>query len=156
MPGGPYLLVWMTTLLTGGAGLVGSHVARLLVERGDSLRVLVREGTRLDNPEGLDAERVVGDIHDRAAMRRALKGVERVFHSAGLANMRASAQELWHANVEGTRAVLEESLRAGVEQVVMPSSVAAVGPARRGSTADEEQPRPRRAAPRARPRAPRR
>ena len=133
----------MTTLLTGGAGLVGSHVARLLVERGDDLRVVVREGTRLDNLQGLEAERVVADIHDRAAMRRALKGVERVFHSAGLANMRASAQELWHANVEGTRAVLEEALRAGVEQVVMTSSVAAVGPARRGSTADEKQPFPR-------------
>src|SRR3954452_19933585 len=143
MPGGPYLLVWMTTLLTGGAGLVGSHVARLLVERGDTLRVVVREHTRLDNLEGLEAERVVADIHDRAAMRKALKGVERVFHSAGLANMRASAQELWNANVEGTSAVLEEALRAGVEQVVMTSSVAAVGPARRGSTADEKQPFPR-------------
>src|SRR3954466_9976601 len=143
MAGGPYRGVEMTTLLTGGAGLVGSHVARLLVERGDDLRVVVREGTRLDNLEGLDAERVVADIHDRAALRRALKGVERVFHSAGLANMRASAQELWHANVEGTRAVLEEALRAGVEQVVMTSSVAAVGPARRGSTADEKQPFPR-------------
>src|SRR3954471_11612628 len=143
MPGGPYLLVWMTTLLTGGAGLVGSHVARLLVERGDDLRVVVREGTRLDNIRDLDAERVVADIHDRPAMRRALRGVERVFHSAGLANMRASAQELWHANVEGTRVVLEESLRAGVEQVVITSSVAAVGPARRGSTADEKQPFPR-------------
>src|SRR3954469_1830994 len=143
MPGGPYLLVWMRTLLTGGAGLVGSHVARLLVERGDDLRLVVRTGTRLDNLEGIESERVVADIHDRAAMRRALKGVERVFHSAGLANMRASAQELWHANVEGTRAVLEEALREGVEQVVMTSSVAAVGPARRGSTADEKQPFPR-------------
>src|SRR3954467_12762879 len=143
MPGGPYLLVWMRTLLTGGAGLVGSHVARLLVERGDDLRLVVRTGTRLDNLEGIEAERVVADIHDRPAMRRALKGVERVFHSAGLANLRASPQELWHANVEGTRAVLEEALRAGVEQVVMTSSVAAVGPARRGSTADEKQPFPR-------------
>src|SRR3954470_12898627 len=143
MAGGPYRGGEMTTLLTGGAGLVGSHVAHLLLERGDDLRVVVREGTRLDNLEGLDAERVVADIHDRRAMRRALKGVERVFHCAGLANMRASAQELWHANVEGTLAVLEESLRAGVEQLVMTSSVAAVGPARRGSTADEKQPFPR-------------
>src|SRR3954462_6952458 len=133
----------MTTLLTGGAGLVGSHVAHLLVERGDDLRVVVRDGTRLDNLRDLDAERVVADIHDRAAMRRALRGVERVFHAAGLANLRASPQELWHANVEGTRSVLEEALRAGVEQVVMTSSVAAVGPAPRGSTADEKQPFPR-------------
>jgi len=65
----------MTTLLTGGAGLIGSHVARLLVERGDDLRVVVRSGTRLDNLEGLDAKRVVADIHDRAALRRAMRGV---------------------------------------------------------------------------------
>src|SRR3954469_21791796 len=133
----------MTTLLTGGAGLVGSHVAPLLVERGDALRVAVRHGTRLDNLRDLDAERVVADIHDRAAMRRALRGVERVFHAAGLANLRTSPQELEHTNVESTRAMLEEALRAGVEQVGMTSSVAAVGPARRGSTADEKQPLPR-------------
>src|SRR4051794_21245745 len=129
MPGGPYLLVAMTTLLTGGAGLVGSHVARLLVERGDELRLVVRTGTRMDNLHDLEAERVVADIHDRPALRRALRGVDRVFHAAGLANMRATPAELWKANVEGTRVVLEEALKAGVEQVVMTSSVAAVGPA---------------------------
>jgi dihydroflavonol-4-reductase len=143
MRGGPYLLVPMTTLLTGGAGLVGSHVARLLVERGDDVRLTVRANTRLANLEGLEAERLVVDIHDRTALRRALRGVERVFHAAGLANLRATPAELWTANVEGTRIVLEEALRAGVDQVVMTSSVAAVGPAKRGSTADEKQPFPR-------------
>src|SRR3954470_22060558 len=143
MAGGPYRGVPMTTLLTGGAGLVGSHIARLLAERGDDLRLVVRNGTRLDNLQGLEAERVVADIHDRAALRRALRGVERVFHAAGLANLRATPKELWKGNVEATRIVLEESLRAGVEQVVMTSSVAAVGPAKRGSTADENQPFPR-------------
>src|SRR3954447_18651905 len=133
----------MTTLLTGGAGLVGSHVARLLVERGDDVRVIVRETTRLGNLDELEVERVTADIHDRAALRKALKGVERVFHAAGLANLRASSDELWHANVEGTRVVLEEALKAGVERAVVTSSVAAVGPAPRGSTADEQQPFPR-------------
>src|SRR4051812_29027076 len=103
MRGGPYLLVAMTTLLTGGAGLVGSHVARALLERGDDLRLVVRTDTRLENLEGLDAPRVVADIHDRPALRRAMRGVERVFHAAGLANLRAAPQELWKANVEGTR-----------------------------------------------------
>src|SRR3954452_10136180 len=143
MRGGPYLLVAMTTLLTGGAGLIGSHVARLLAERGDDLRLVVRSATRTDNIDDLDAQRVITDIDDRAALRRAMRGVERVFHCAGLANLRATPQELWKANVESTRVVLEEALRAGVEQVVMTSSVAAVGPARRGSTADEKQPFPR-------------
>jgi dihydroflavonol-4-reductase len=129
------------TLLTGGAGLVGSHVARLLVERGDELRLTVRESTRRENLD-FEHEQVPCDILDRQAVRRALRGVERVFHVAGLTSMRASARELSRINVEGTRIVLEEALRAGVERVVHTSSVAAVGPAPRGAVADERQPFP--------------
>jgi dihydroflavonol-4-reductase len=133
----------MATLVTGGAGLVGSHVTQLLLERGDDVRVVARESTRRDNLAALDAATVEADLLDRAALRRALKGVERVFHVAGMTNLRASMEALYRANVETTRIVLEEALRAGVERVVMTSSVAAVGPARRGSTADEKQPFPR-------------
>jgi dihydroflavonol-4-reductase len=132
-----------TTLLTGGAGLVGSHVARLLVERGDDVRVTVRPTSRLDNLADLPVETVKADLLDRAAMRRALRGVDRVFHAAGMTSMRAHPQQLWRANVEATRVVLEEALKAGVERVVHTSSVAAVGPAPRGVTADERQPFPR-------------
>jgi dihydroflavonol-4-reductase len=132
----------MATLVTGGAGLVGSHVTQLLLERGDDVRVVVRESTRLDNLDALEVATATADLLDRAALRRAFKGVDRVFHVAGLTNLRASMETLWRANVETTRLVLEEALRAGVERVVMTSSVAAVGPARRGSTADEKQPFP--------------
>src|SRR3954469_21722901 len=121
MAGPPTILRVPTTLLTGGAGLVGSHVARLLVERGDDVRVTVRPSTRLANLEGLELATAQADVLDRAAMRRALRGVDRVFHVAGLANLRATPQALWKANVEGTRVVLEEALRAGVERVVLPS-----------------------------------
>jgi dihydroflavonol-4-reductase len=126
------------TLLTGGAGLVGSRVARLLAARGDDLRLTVRADTRLD---GLDCEceTVRCDVLDRQAVRRALRGVERVFHVAGLTSMRASARELFRVNAEGTRIVLEEALRADVQRVVHTSSVAAVGPAARGTVADERQ-----------------
>src|SRR4051795_13034893 len=142
MPGGPYLLVWMRTLVTGGAGLVGSHVARLLDERGDDLRIVVRRTTRQDNVAGLGAKVVTADLLDRAAVRRCMRGVDRVFHVAGLTSLRASPERLWRANVDTTRIVLEEALRADVERVVFTSSVAAVGPAPRGSTADERQPFP--------------
>lgn len=129
----------MTTLVTGGAGLLGSHVARLLVRRGDELRLTVRATTRLDNVRDLDAKLVTADLRDRAAVRRALRGVTRVFHVAGRTSLRGDPERLWRENVEVTRIVLEEALRAGVERVVYTSSGAAVGPARRGSTADEEQ-----------------
>jgi dihydroflavonol-4-reductase len=127
-------------LVTGATGLVGSHVAKLLVERGDHVRVTVRERSRTDNIEDLDVERVNCDVLDRRAVRRALRGVERVFHVAGSTSLRAPAEQIFRINVGGTRTVLEEALRAGVERVVHTSSVAAIGPAPRGRTADEKQP----------------
>jgi dihydroflavonol-4-reductase len=127
------------TLLIGGTGLIGSHVARALAERGDDLRLTLRKESRLDNLDGVDYGAVRCDILDRRAVRRALKGVSRVFHCAGYSSLRASPESLYRVNVEGTRMVLEECLRAGVERVVYTSSVAAVGPAPPGSTADESQ-----------------
>ncbi|HEV3229314.1 MAG TPA: NAD-dependent epimerase/dehydratase family protein [Solirubrobacteraceae bacterium] len=128
-----------TTLVTGGAGFLGSHVVRQLVARGDAVRVAVRERTRLDNLRELEYEAARCDILDRAAVRRAMRGVTRLFHVAGLTNLRASPEQLFRANVLATRIVLEEALRAGVTRVVFTSSVAAIGPAPRGSTADEAQ-----------------
>lgn len=126
-------------LLTGATGLIGSHVARLLVERGDDIRVTVRESSNLDRLAGLEVEKVRADILDRRAIRRALRGIERVFHAAGTANLALNRARTFAVNVEGTRIVLEEALRAEVERVVYTSSVAAIGPAPRGSTADESQ-----------------
>jgi dihydroflavonol-4-reductase len=127
------------TLVTGGTGLVGSHVVRQLVERGDDVRIAVRDGSLLDNLGGLDVELCTADVLDRSAVRRAMRGVERVFHCAGMTSLRAGTDALFRANVDGSRIVLEEALRAGVERATYTSSVAAVGPAPRGSTADETQ-----------------
>jgi dihydroflavonol-4-reductase len=126
-------------LLTGATGLIGSHIAPLLAERGDDVRVTVRPDSNLDALAGLDAERVRADILDRRAIRRAMRGIDRVFHAAGTANLALSRERTFQVNVEGTRIVLEEALRAQVERVVYTSSVAAIGPAPRGSTADETQ-----------------
>jgi dihydroflavonol-4-reductase len=128
------------TLVTGATGFIGSHLARALVQRGDDVRVTLRAGSDAGPIDGLDAERVRCDVLDRRAVRRALRGVDRVFHAAGLTSVRPEdAQRLFEVNVGGTRTVLEESLRAGVERVTYTSSAAALGPARRGGTADERQ-----------------
>jgi dihydroflavonol-4-reductase len=126
-------------MVTGASGLVGSHIARQLVQRGDQVRVTTRPRSRLGNLTGLDVEHVECDVLDRRAVRRAMRGVERLFHVAGLTNLRADADTLFRINVQGTTTVLEEALAAGVERCVYTSSVAAVGPAPRGSTADERQ-----------------
>ena len=129
------------TLVTGGSGFIGSGVAGLLAERGDDLRLTLRPRSRLDNLEGLDYERVDADVLDRMAIRKAMRGVDRVFHCAGLLSTRpADAERVFEVNVEGTRTVLEEALRAGVERVVYTSSAAAVGPAPApNEVADERQ-----------------
>jgi dihydroflavonol-4-reductase len=94
----------------------------------------------MDNLEGVEFDAFEADIRDRPSIRRALKGADRVFHVAGLQSTHPNdAERLFQVNVEGTRIVLEEALRAGVERVVYTSSAAAVGPAPEGETADERQ-----------------
>ena len=129
------------SLITGGSGFIGSHVVRALAKRGDELRLLARKNSDLDHLAHLEFERRTGDVTDRAALRRSMKGVDRVFHCAGVTSMKPGARaRVFEVNVGGTRNVCEEALRAGVERVVVTSSVGAIGPAKPGTTADEDQP----------------
>jgi dihydroflavonol-4-reductase len=125
------------TLVTGATGFIGSHVARLLVQRGDEVLVTVRPASNLIALEGLEVKQVRADVCDRRAVRRAMRSVERVFHVAGTTSLTLPRERAFAVNVEGTRIVLEEALRAGVERVVYTSSVAAIGPAAPGRMADE-------------------
>ena len=128
-----------TTLVTGATGYIGAQVARRLVERGDDVRVTVRPSSRLAAIAGLDVRPVTAEVTDRRALRRAMKGVDRVFHVAGATSLRLPEDQTYAINVGGTRAVLGEALRAGVGRVVYTSSAAAIGPAPWGTTADETQ-----------------
>jgi dihydroflavonol-4-reductase len=124
-------------LVTGATGFIGSHLVRALLARGDDVRVTVRATSPSAALEGLDVETVTADINDGRAMRRAAKGIERVFHVAGTTNLRKGAEDVLRTNAEGTRTVLDACLAAGVERAVHVSSVAAVGPARSGGALDE-------------------
>ncbi len=127
-------------LVTGATGFIGSHVARLLVDRGDEVRLGMQDGSPDTAVAGLtDAARVKLEVRDRRSVRRALKGVSRVFHCAGVTSVRpADADLLFDVNVRGTKLLMEECLRAGVERVVFTSSAAAVGPAPGGGKAATE------------------
>ncbi len=132
----------MTTLVTGATGFVGSHVARLLAERGEAVRALVRPTSRVDMLEGIRCERVTGDLCDPNSLGDALEGVRRVFHVA--ADYRLWARdpgEIYASNVEGTRNLLVIARQSGVEQFIYTSTVATIAvPTEDGSPADENTP----------------
>jgi dihydroflavonol-4-reductase len=129
------------TLVTGGSGFLGSHLVRALAERGDDLRLLARRTSNLDHLSALDFERVTGDIADRRAVKRAVDGVDRVFHVAGRTSLRRRDRAaVFEANLRGARNVFEAALDAGVGRVVHTSTVGAIGVARPRRTADEASP----------------
>ena len=126
------------TLVTGGSGYLGSHVVRALGERGDELRLLARRQSNLDHLSSVAFERSTGDVTDRRAVRRALKGVDRVFHLAGRTSLRPGDREgVFRTNLRGSRILFEEALEAAVERVVHTSTVGAIGVAKPHGTADE-------------------
>jgi dihydroflavonol-4-reductase len=144
IPGGLAALHWppgmAQTLVTGATGFIGAHVTRLLVARGDDVAVLIQPGAPEHAIKGLDVRRIRGDILDRRSVRRAMRGVDRVFHVAGRTCLRAPRAEIMSVAVEGTTIVLEEALRADVSRAVHTSSAGAVGPAPRGRSATETSP----------------
>jgi dihydroflavonol-4-reductase len=73
----------MLTLVTGATGLLGNNLVRMLLARGERVRVLVRRSSDPRPLEGLAVERAVGDLRDPASLTRAFAGVEQVYHTAG-------------------------------------------------------------------------
>lgn len=122
--------------VTGATGFVGAHVARVLAERGDRTRVTFRDESRLGRLRELDVEPVRADVLDRAALRRAVRGCEIVFHTAGYVASRP-VERVWEMNALSPRLVVEAAAAEGVPRVVHTSSVAAIGRAPHGEAADE-------------------
>jgi len=117
----------MTTLVTGAAGFLGSHVARQLVARGEEVRVLVRASSSNRAISDLSLEYVTGDLRDAASLERAMNGVQRVFHVAADYRLWAKhPQDIYDSNVGGTKNVLAAAKRAGVSQLIYTSTVATI------------------------------
>jgi dihydroflavonol-4-reductase len=129
------------TLLTGATGFVGSAVARSLVRAGFPVRVLVRTGSARFHLGDLDLQFTEGDLRDADSVVRAARGTRYVFHVAADYRLWArDPREIYTANVDGTRNVMQAALRAGVERVVYTSSVATLGLRPDGAPADESIP----------------
>lgn len=134
----------MTALVTGATGFVGCHVARQLAERGEKMRLLVRASSRRDNIEALDSrlvEVVCGDLTDAASLRDALHGCDTLYHVAADYRLWSKdPQELYRANVDGTRSLLQAAGDAGVTKIVYTSTVGALGIPHDGTPGTESTP----------------
>jgi dihydroflavonol-4-reductase len=126
-------------LITGATGFVGANLARLALERGRVVRVLVRKGSdRRNIPESSSVEIHEGDLRDADSVRKATQGCDEVFHVAADYRFWAkSSKELYESNVDGTRNLLEAARLEGVQKFVHTSTVGTIGLSRAPLPCDE-------------------
>lgn len=131
----------MKALVTGGGGFIGSHVVRELLKEGIHTRVLLRQGENESNLQGLDVEKLHGDVRDASALSGAVDGCQWLFHLAAVYALWLPRMEVMReVNVEGTRNVLQAAMDKNVERVVYTSSIAVFGGQGLDKDATEESP----------------
>jgi nucleoside-diphosphate-sugar epimerase len=124
------------TFVTGASGHVGANLVRELLARGVAVKALVRGDTAAI--DGLDLERVPGDLRDPVSLARGLAGCDRLYHLAAFVSLRRGDQhEVFDVNVTGTKNILVAAERAGVARTVLCSSFGAVGRNPSGGPSDE-------------------
>jgi dihydroflavonol-4-reductase len=133
-------------LVTGASGFIGSAIATAARKAGYRVRVLVRRSSPRTNIAP-DDDVIVGDICDAESLAQALLGVRYLAHAAADYRLWSPTPiDIIKTNVEGTRHVMKEALRAGVERIVYTSSVATLQLREDHSLADETRPLPERSA----------
>nr|WP_290220885.1 NAD-dependent epimerase/dehydratase family protein [Trichocoleus desertorum] len=127
----------MKALVTGANGFTGSHLVRLLEQRGDTVVGLVRKSSSLSRLADTQVQLVYGDLSDREALRTAMQGVDTVFHTAAYVELGlVNAVEMERVNVEGTRAVMEVAKEMSVGKIVYCSTIGVFGDTQ-GQVVDE-------------------
>jgi dihydroflavonol-4-reductase len=127
--------------ITGATGFVGGHVARHYAAEGASLRLLTRQTSRLDSLSGIDAEMVTGDLREPEKLRSALTGCDALVHVAADYRLWVrDPEQMYAANVGGTRELLKLAREVGVPRAVYTSSVATMGFKTDGTIVNEDTP----------------
>ena len=121
----------MRVLVTGATGFTGGHLARSLAARGDHVRALVRLGSDpasslRSDPEPIEV--VYGDLRDNDAVRRAVEGVDLIYHIAAIYRQAGLREEEYRAvNAMAVRTVVEAAKSGGAKRVVHCSTVGVHG-----------------------------
>ncbi|HEY2380632.1 MAG TPA: NAD-dependent epimerase/dehydratase family protein [Terriglobia bacterium] len=118
----------MTTLITGASGHLGANLVRRLLNDGQTVRALVRRGSNNAALDGLNVERIYGDLREPVPVAAAVRGCRQIHHCAALLSTTTGRErEIFDCNVIGTRNLLRAALDAGVSRVVVSGSLSAVG-----------------------------
>ena len=128
----------MKAVVTGATGFIGSHLAESLLERGFHVRCLVRKTSDLKWLEDLPIELVHGDCIDKGSLGEAVKGVDLVFHAAGVTKA-IREKTYFEINAFGTENLIHACLERNphLERFIYVSSQAAAGPCRQGGRKEE-------------------
>jgi dihydroflavonol-4-reductase len=118
----------MKCLLTGASGFIGANLAQELALRGHHVKALVRPSSDLRGLRGVEFEKVIGDVSQRAELEKAMRGVDWCFHVAASYSLwLPDYKPMYAANVDGTRNVLEAAAAAGCSRIVYTSTVGCIG-----------------------------
>ena len=133
----------MKILVTGATGFIGSHLTERLIEEGYSVKALARKSSGLSLLKSLGVEIVYGDIRDAAAVEKAVKGCERVYHLAAATSwQRSSRQEHCAVNVKGTGNVARAAVKASVGRFIYGSTVGVYGLIKNSPIDEHTEPNP--------------
>lgn len=125
-------------LVTGATGHLGNVLVRELKEEGERIRVLVYPGEKTDSLKDLPVEIVYGDVTDLPSLNEAFKGIDSVFHMAGIVSILPDHIDLLEkVNVEGTKNVIAACFNQGIRRLVYTSSIHALADVPHGITIDE-------------------
>ncbi len=124
-------------LVTGGTGLVGSHLIKTLLQQGETVKALYRN--RVPDSFGNKVQWIKGDILDITSLEEALRDVRQVYHCAAIISYNpAKIREMFRVNIEGTANVVNACLNAAVQHLCFVSSVAALGRNKNGQPVTED------------------
>jgi dihydroflavonol-4-reductase len=128
-------------LVTGATGHIGNVLARALIARGERVRALILPGEDCRSIQDLDIETIPGDITQPVSLEKAMQGVRKVFHLAGIISILPGKNKLLRqVNVQGTLNVLQACWQSGIERLVYTSSIHALARVPNGQTIDESIP----------------